>query len=383
MARRERVCVVTELTGGVGVYARNLVAGLVAHGAEVTVATPHPDRAPAGVARVVPAKAHRGRGRFIAQSWSFARALHDLDGEFDVVHVTDARYALFVRGAAAPVVGTMNDYFYAITGWFSPVGTRAVYEDWRARHVYYNLTRVLERSALRRLQGVLCISAEVKDVLAARYGLDPRRLVVVPYGIAYGPTDVAPRRSGRPAVVFVGGNFQRKGLGVLVDAAPEILATLPDLEVVVIGTSRDEALMMARVRERRLDGTFRFVGQVGYRELYEYYLGADVLAMPSVLEAFGIPYLEAMHCGIPVVASDSPGPTDYLRDGENALMPARGDPVALARAIVAVMTDEDLRERLVAAGRVTAEDATVDLMVARTIDAYRTIRSVGGRATSR
>jgi glycosyltransferase involved in cell wall biosynthesis len=105
--------------------------------------------------------------------------------------------------------------------------------------------------------------------------------------------------------------------------------------------------------------------------------------MPSVLEAFGIPYLEAMHCGIPVVASDSPGPTDYLRDGENALMPARGDPVALARAIVAVMTDEDLRERLVAAGRVTAEDATVDLMVARTIDAYRTIRSVGGRATSR
>ena len=377
-AARLRVCVVTELSGGVGVYAKNLLNGLVAQGAEVTLVTPHPDSAPA-VDRVVPVRAHRGRGRFVAQAWSFASALRGEQGAFDLVHVIDARYSLFMRGLDAPVVGTMNDYFYAITGWFSPVGTKAVYEDWRLRHVYYNLTRLLERHAFRRLDGLLCIAHEVKDTLVRRYRLDPRRLVVVPYGIDYGPTDVEPRRSGRPTVVFAGGNFQRKGLGVLIDAAPAILREVPDLEVVVIGSSRDEALMKKRVRERGLTSTFTFVGQVSYRDLYSYYMGADVFAMPSLLEAFGIPFLEGMHCGVPVVASDSPGPTDYLRDGENCLMPARGDVDGLARAILAALRDDALRARLIENGRATAAGATVEKMVSRTVEAYRTILALADR----
>lgn len=372
------VCIVTELAGGVGVYARNLLEGLANRGVQVTLVTPQPGSAP-DVDRVVPVRAHRGRGRFLAQSWSFAQALRDSRIACDVVHVIDARYSLFMGDNAPATVGTMNDYFYAITGWFSAAGTRAVYADWRVRHLYYNLVRVLERRAFRRLDGILCISQEVKTTLVRRYRLDPRRLVVVPYGIEYGPTDVEPRRSGRPTVVFAGGNFQRKGLGVLIDAAPAILEEIPDLEVVVIGTSRDEALIKNRVRDRGLSGTFTFVGPVTYRDLYSYYLGADVVAMPSLLEAFGIPYLEGMHCGVPVVASDSPGPTDYLRDRENCLMPPRGDSAALARAIVDAVRNDSLRARLIANGRVTAAEATVEKMVSRTVDAYRTILEVTGQ----
>jgi glycogen synthase len=129
--------------------------------------------------------------------------------------------------------------------------------------------------------------------------------------------------------------------------------------------------MRRRVRGRGLERTFTFVGQVSYRELYRYYLGADAFAMPSVLEAFGIPFLEAMHCGLPVVASDSPGPTDYLRDGVNCLMPRRGDAPDLARALIDALTDGELRTRLVAGGRRTAAEATVPRMVERTVDAYR------------
>ena len=365
-----RVAVVTELSGGVGVYARNLVDGLVAAGHEVTLVTPHPEAAPP-VARVVTAARHTGRGRLFAQSWSFARAVERVPGPVDLVHVVDARYSQLFRPAAAPVVGTMNDYFYAITGWTSGAGTRDVYTDWRVRHVFYNVTRMVERRALRRLAGVLCISGEVREVLARRYDIDRSRLAVVPYGLEYGPTDVEPRRSGRPTVVFAGGNFQRKGLGVLLEALPTVLDRVPDLELVVIGRSKDEALMRRRVRAKGLDGAVTFVGQVSYRDLYAYYLGADVFAMPSVLEAFGIPYLEAMHCGVPVVASDSPGPTDYLRDGVNCLMPRRGDERALATALVEALTDEELRSRLVAGGRVTAAEATVTRMVERTVEAYR------------
>ncbi len=377
--RALHVCVVTEMTGGVGVYARNLVEEMARAGTTLTLITPHPDAAPA-VDHVVPVTRHAGRGRFLGQAWSFARAMREMPAGIDIVHVIDARYSLFFFPLDVPVVGTMNDYFYAVTGWFSGRGTKNVYSDWRVRHIYYNLTRVLERLALRRLDGILCIAREVKDVLARQYGLARDRLFVVPYGIAYGPTDVAPRRSSRPTVVFAGGNFQRKGLGVLIDAAPRILRHVPGLEVVVIGRSRDEALMRRRVEEAGLGETFTFVGQVGYRELYWYYLGADVLAMPSLLEAFGIPYLEAMHCGVPVVASDAPGPGDYLRDGDNCLMPARGDVQALAAAVIAALRDDGLRARLIANGKATAAEATVDRMVSRTIECYHAIIRAGRRA---
>jgi glycosyltransferase involved in cell wall biosynthesis len=366
-----RVCVVGELTGGVGVYGQNLIHGLREAGAEVTVVTPTPDRSRGG--RVVPVRRHLGRGRWLPQAREFARALATTGGEFDIIHFTDARFALFARPESCPIVGTMNDYFYAITGWLSGRGSSEIYEDWVLRHGYYNLTRMLERRCLRRLDAVLCIANFVADVLHSRYEISRRRLHVVPYGVEFGGVDIDSIECDGPMVLFVGGNFQRKGLAVLIDASTKILESVPSARFVVLGDSADRKLMERRCAARGVRGAFDFVGQVDYQTLYRYYVSASVFAMPSLLEAFGIPYLEAMHCGVPVVATDVPGPDDYLRDGENCLIAAAGDSDALATCTIAALQDSALAARLAANGKRTASGFTVGKMAELTLATYRKV----------
>ena len=167
---------------------------------------------------------------------------------------------------------------------------------------------------------------------------------------------------------------------MLIDAAPRILRHVPGLEVVVIGRGRDEALDEAVGRGGGSRGDLHVRGPGRLPRALLVLLGADVLAMPSLLEAFGIPYLEAMHCGVPVVASDAPGPGYYLRDGDNFSMPARGDVQALAAAVIAALRDDGLRARLIANGKATAAEATVDRMVSRTIECYHAIIRARRRA---
>ena len=368
-----RVCIVGELTGGVGVYSQNLIRGLAALGVDLTVLTPTPAASPAGRAIEVPR--HHGRGRWLPQARAFARALQANDGAYDIVHFTDARFALFARDRSIPVVGTMNDYFYAITGWLSGTGSFRIYQDWVLRHLYYNFTRTLERGCLRALDGVLCIASAVADVLHDRYAIARSKLHVVPYGIEYGSTQVEPIACAGPMILFAGGNFQRKGLAVLIDASPRILAAYPTARIVVLGNSADKALMQRRCHNAGVLHAFDFVGQVDYATLYRYYMGASLFTMPSLLEAFGIPFLEAMHCGVPVVASDVAGPDEYLRNGKNCLMVPAGNAAELAAATIRMLGDAQLAGRLIEGGRQTAQAFAIDRMAARTLHVYRSLVS--------
>jgi glycosyltransferase involved in cell wall biosynthesis len=363
------VGIVGELTGGVGVYGQNLIRGLAALGVRLTLITPTPERAEA--CRIVAARGAGGRGRWVPQALAFARALAPIRRELDLVHFTDARYALFTARGAQPVVGTMNDYFYAITGWLRARGTRAVYRDWLLRHLYYNLVRLGEGRTLRRLDRVVCISRAVGDTLVGRYGVAARQLALVPYGIAAPPPPPAAPPPPDPVVLFAGGNFQRKGLDLLLLAAPEVLAARPDARFVVLGSSPDEGLMKGLCARLGVQHAFRFVGQVDRETLYAHYRNAAVFTMPSKLEAFGMPYLEAMSCDLPVVASDVAGPDDFLVSGRNALVVPAGDFEALARAIVRLLSDRDLRRALVAGGRETAALLTVERMAEATLQVYR------------
>jgi glycosyltransferase involved in cell wall biosynthesis len=373
-----RVCIVGELTGGVGVYGQNLIRGLAKLGVDLTVITPTPEHAPAG--RVLPVRRTHGRGRWIPHALAFARALRPVRRDVDLVHFTDARYALFAPRRGGPLVGTMNDYFYAISGWLSGAGSRAVYRDWMVRHLYYNTMRLGERLTFPRLDRIVCISRAVTEVLASRYALARERLPVVHYGIDFGPADAEPLPGRGPVILFAGGNFQRKGLGVLVRAAPAVLAAVPEARFVVVGSAPDAPLLRRLCRELRVEHAFELVGQVDYATLYRYYRSASVYAMPSLLEAFGIPYLEAMHCGVPVLASDVAGPDDYLVHGRNALVAPVGDVDTVAGHLIRLLGDPQLREALVREGRKTAAAFTVEKMARETLDVYRSAADTASAA---
>ena len=93
--------------------------------------------------------------------------------------------------------------------------------------------------------------------------------------------------------------------------------------------------------------------------------------MPSLLEAFGIPFLEAMHCGLPVVATTVDGPSDYLVHESNALLSDVGNVDALAYNVLRLLSGDALRQGLICHARKTAAAFTLEAMARKTVQEYQ------------
>lgn len=205
----------------------------------------------------------------------------------------------------------------------------------------------LVRRALRRGAWVhtpsAAVAAEVVDLL----GADPDRVVPVHHGIPGDrPDEVAPPPVAGPYLLAIGTIEPRKDMPSLVRAFDLVAADVPDVRLVVAGPdgwgveAYEAAVRAARHRAR--------IVRLGYVEAPEKEAllgGAIAFVFPSVYEGFGLPPLEAMRAGVPVVASDVAPLPEVL--GDAALLVPQGDVGALAAALRGVLTDAELRDRLV------------------------------------
>jgi glycosyltransferase involved in cell wall biosynthesis len=106
-----------------------------------------------------------------------------------------------------------------------------------------------------------------------------------------------------------------KGIDEIIEIMPSLAAEFPDLAYVIAGDGSDRPRLEAKVREAGLAGRVVFTGYVPEAEKRDLYRASDVFAMPGHGEGFGIVYLEAMACGIPVIASIMDGSREAVRDG--------------------------------------------------------------------
>ncbi len=383
------VCIATRLAGGVGVYTKALVAALVTADPDLRLLLMSPDPFDSfssdshnvtlqPVRRTPALPTHPG---WFAEAVAFRRAITRLAEDIDVIHFpSDARHAIFCTNLHKPIVVTMNDYFNAIVTW-NPGSVRRFYEDWIPRYFAYHLARLAERKALRGATRIIGISDAVGQIVGPAYGVPTEKFATVRYGLDFSPIPPNDGCMGeRKQVLFVGGNFQRKGLMVLLRAVPMVLARVPDVRFTVIGKSYFERGAKRLAQSLGIANRCEFVGRVSYESLVRYYASATVLTMPSLMEAFGIPYLEGMSCGLPVVATDCRGPDEYLVDGENALVVPPADSPALGAALIRALTDSALRNRLRQGGFETASRFTPDKMATETLDVYEDAMRAGTAA---
>jgi glycosyltransferase involved in cell wall biosynthesis len=212
--------------------------------------------------------------------------------------------------------------------------------------------------AARTARRVIAVSERTKRDLVELYGVPPDRIAVTPHGVdpAFAPsrsTKGSGRVAGDEYLLYVGAVQARKDPLAAARAAREV-----GLPLVVAGPQREPEL----ARELELLGA-DVRGYVDKDELAGLYRGAAALVLPSRYEGFGLPVLEAMASGVPVVATDEPALREVAGDAA-----VYADGGGLADAIRAALADHD---RLVAAGLERAKAFTWEETARRTLDVYR------------
>jgi glycosyltransferase-like protein len=276
------------------------------------------------------------------------------EGGYDVVHAQDcisANAALTLRdeGVVDAVVRTVHHV-----------------DDFRSP----SLIACQERSIVAP-DRVLVVSTPWIARLREEFGVDAER---VPNGVDVDrfrpPRDDGERAAARDAaglagelaILTVGGIEPRKGSLTLLRAFAAAREAMPERRPVLLVAGgatlfdhRDEIERFHALRERLdLDGSVRVLGPVTDAELEGLYRAADVFALPSVKEGFGLAVLEALAAGLPAVVSDLDVFRTYLADGDSALMAPVGDHGALAAALVRAAASPELAARLRHGGRAVA-----------------------------
>jgi glycosyltransferase involved in cell wall biosynthesis len=226
--------------------------------------------------------------------------------------------------------------------------------------------------------------AAVKKI-AEEYGA-PKGTLVIPHGVTDESSRFARARrdTGRVRVLVVGRLEMRKGANVLLDIIPEVLSRFAMVEFVLVGA----AVPIAELKHKTLPAALRkqfgakskilkrvaFVGLVTDEELYQHYADADILLFPSRYESFGLPVIEAMSFGIPVVAWKAGGVCETVIDGVTGVLVDVGDKRGLVQAVGRLAADSCARREIGAAARARYRSHfSTAVSVPRTIDAYRKI----------
>src|SRR5262249_42608674 len=200
----------------------------------------------------------------------------------------------------------------------------------------------------RRLPRLLTVSEAARDLIVKEMGVRSGRVAVVPNGVdahLFRPHPERPRKPGR-IVATASADVPLKGLAPLLRAFAQVRARRP-AELVVGGKPRPNGPTARLLAELDLDGSVRFVNGLADAELVSLYAEAEAAVVPSLYEGFSLPAVEAMACGLPLVATTAGGLPEVVGpDREAALLVPPGDADALARGIVTLLADAPLRRRL-------------------------------------
>jgi glycosyltransferase involved in cell wall biosynthesis len=232
-----------------------------------------------------------------------------------------------------------------------------------------------QRRVARRLDAVLTSSEASAEELRRDYGVRPERIHLVWNGVELPPLVAHRSRPQKAELLFVGRcGDPNKGLEVLLDA----MARLPEsVHLRVLDVPPYETTLERQIRDLNLADRIRFDGKVSRSELEEAYRTAIAVVVPSLFEGFGLPAVEALGAGTPVVASRAGALAEVLGVAEaGRLVPVR-DPVALANAILVVLENWHAEHEAACKARPRIEEAFAWGRVAERTEAV--YRLVAGR----
>ncbi len=273
-----------------------------------------------------------------------------------------------------------------------------VYRDWYLRDPAHKRWFHSRLNLIKDADHVLALSATTRDDAVRLLGLDPNRITVIYGGVsdffreAGAPVEAVRRQvmSQLPAirgpyVVHPAGAAQyRKNITGAIDSLARLPPQLRDgLQLVVLGflPASDVTALQERARSQGLADHLVLPGFVSDDLLRQLYQACELCLFPSLYEGFGLPILEAMRCGAPVVTSDRSSTKELVELPEALFNPE--DPSDIARVVARVLTDGSLRLRLKEYGLQRNREFTWDRVARATADSYRELAGRRGRPAQR
>lgn len=361
-----------DTPGGVRSHVADLAIALGDHGHEVSVLAPIDD-----VADLPSWIADGGRTTAVRYNGSVARLSFGVkatrrvrrwirEGDFDVVHVHE------------PVAPSLS----ILALWVARGPLVATWHSSHERSRVLSAGYYIAQTAMEKVRGRIAVSEDARRTLVAHLGGDA---VLIPNGVRVSAfADMEPLGGvdpSRPSVLFLGRMDEpRKGLAVLWEALPRILAAVPDLQVLIAGPGD--------IDEQRHDlppGTaanVTFLGRVSDEDKARALRTVDVYVAPHIGgESFGIVLVEAMAAQTAVLASDLPAFRRVLQDGRCGRVFARGDAAGLAAGMVELLEDPGLRGRYVEQGFRRVREFDWDRVVESVIAVYDSVHMPGEKVT--
>lgn len=357
-----------RIPGGIGTYVRRLLPALAASDPSVQISAFHArfgDRVPSELASLRRIELPRSiRTLYPSWNWTGRPTLPEELRRVDVIHAPSP-VAVPPVGARQRLVVTVHDLAFRRYPKAYPLAWRFLHAAGFAR-------------ALRTADAVIAVSRSTASDLASMGRLDPNRIHVIPLGgsLDVGTADVGPvldrLRIPGPYLLFVGTFEPRKNVVRLIRAYRRIAAEVPHALVLAGPAGWDSKTIQ---RELAVGGAGRIevTGHLPGSDLDALYRGADAFAYPSLYEGFGLPVLDAMARGIPVVTSNISSLPELTGDAAVRVTPtSTGD---LADALERVLTDEAERTRLSEAGRARAGNYSWERTASLTLEVYEKVAS--------
>ena len=202
------------------------------------------------------------------------------------------------------------------------------------------------RKMLMKADRVVAQSSDTKSNAEKYYGVD-RKIDVVPLGIRPNPHPAKSRQDlGLPADKYIfstiGRLVKRKNLEDLLHIIKEIQISTPSI-LLIMGDGPEKDFIETRIRNLRIEGSVRLLGKVSDEQKYEYLNVSDGYLSTAIHEGFGIVFLEAMECGLPVICYDRGGQRDFLKSGKTGYLVELGNKAEFASRLRDMLKSPALR----------------------------------------
>jgi glycogen(starch) synthase len=297
--------------------------------------------------------------------------------EFDIVHGHDWLVAVagdhLAKRFRAPLATTIHSTEYGR------------HQGWVDKHPQSHIHSVENWMANRADQVITC-SAYMRDHVSDIYSIEEERVAVIPNGID--PADLRTLEEDERAslrarfaepheklVLLIGRLVYEKGFQIALEAMPRIIEDVGNVRFLVAGSGTHEQQLREQATMLGLDSHGTFLGWIGDDVLHSLYRIADLTVVPSIYEPFGLVALEAMACGCPCLVADTGGLREVVPHDEVGLRFRSRDPASLARVAARVLTDEELRSRIVAEAHEHVREFDWADVAERTLDVYEMLVS--------